>query len=451
VPSDTFSYDLFISYAREDRPFARELVKWLRSTQIRVWVDEEQLVPGSRWRAGLQQGIKDSRHLLALLTPAYVTRAWTQREIDLFDLTAAHDERRLLAVELGALPNSQMDQIFEVTQRIQWPSAEFNGDGFWCLHCGLHNLAPGPREEWNRRGRELLARVAPSNIAATSSLDYFLITNPGFKPYRQILTVAFEAAENPKSSLIEHFRTLRELVPPPERDGLLELVRALWAYGFAEAAAMLVITALPNQHRERSPWPFIDLNCQTVADWFLLGTSLTEISTLLKERGTTPKKREHVAEIWFSWAIFTRNWNLLPICAELSSSYVSESLSLLAEAASDRAESFDIVESKFDYGKLATPWNHFHLMWLAVRLNRHDAALLYATKLCSTTSVGEVRTGRFLNRLLHWPLFSELRKQLIPEIEKARRRLKLTSIKASTNFSEELKDLWEYAVSREQA
>jgi hypothetical protein len=254
-----------------------------------------------------------------------------------------------------------------------------------------------------------------------------------FVRYRGMLAIAFEAAYEPKSDLIQYYRTLRELVPPAERKALLGVAHFLWAYGFAEAAATLVIVALPNQHSDRSPWPFIDLNCQIIADWFLLGTSL---------------QGQRVAEIWFSWAIYTKNWNLLPACAKLAPTYISKHLSFLAEAAGNRERPFATVESNFDYGTLATPWNHFHLMWLAVRLNRNDAALLHATKLCSTTSVGEVRTGRFLNRLLHWPLFDDLRKHVFSELEVARERLKLTSTAASLNFSNDIKEVWKYALAR---
>lgn len=41
----------------------------------------------------LQQGLRESQHMLSVLTAAYCTRPWTQRELDLFDLSADHSDR----------------------------------------------------------------------------------------------------------------------------------------------------------------------------------------------------------------------------------------------------------------------------------------------------------------------------------------------------------------------
>ena len=69
-----YSFDVFLSYAYQDASFARNLVEWLRRSGYKVWVDEEQLVPGSQFRAGLQQGLRESRHMVVMLTSDYVNR-----------------------------------------------------------------------------------------------------------------------------------------------------------------------------------------------------------------------------------------------------------------------------------------------------------------------------------------------------------------------------------------
>src|SRR6266446_1478302 len=109
-----YSFDIFVSYAHADIEFARKLVNWIRISGFRVWFDEEQLVPGSRFRAGLQQGLRESQHLVTILTSSYITRPWTQRELDLFDLTAEHTDRRVLAIKSGDVDSGPLDQVFLV-------------------------------------------------------------------------------------------------------------------------------------------------------------------------------------------------------------------------------------------------------------------------------------------------------------------------------------------------
>jgi len=73
---EDYSFDVFLSYANTDIEFARQMVDWIRLSGFRVWFDEEQLVPGSRFRSGLQQGLRESQHLVTILTSSYIHRSW---------------------------------------------------------------------------------------------------------------------------------------------------------------------------------------------------------------------------------------------------------------------------------------------------------------------------------------------------------------------------------------
>jgi TIR domain-containing protein len=146
-----YDFDVFLSYAGTDYKLARRFVEWMRCCGIRVWIDEEQLVPASRFRAGLEQGLQESQHMVALLTESYHTRSWTQRELDLFDLDADRSERHVLAIEFGPHPKGSLDQVFLVHQRIKWQSDDFDAEAFWKLHCGLTNTRPGQRDSWAKK------------------------------------------------------------------------------------------------------------------------------------------------------------------------------------------------------------------------------------------------------------------------------------------------------------
>lgn len=218
--STEFPFDVFISYGGENRAFARRLAGWLRNIQVKVWLDEEQLVPGCRWRDSLKQGLRDSRHLVAVLTPEYVSRPWTQRELDLFDLSADHAQRRLLALEMGQVPESPLDQMFEVTQRIKWQNADFDLEAFWCLSCGLRNCAPSPRNTWAERGKALLSEVHPQQIYGEplEPVDYFLFYEPTLVAHRNIIQMAFAHAQGSYSNLQSCVSEVRDLIKSEDRN-----------------------------------------------------------------------------------------------------------------------------------------------------------------------------------------------------------------------------------------
>jgi hypothetical protein len=134
-----FDFNAFVSYAHNDADFARQVVTWLRKSGLGVWFAEEQLIPGSRFRIGLQQGVRESHHLIAVLTRSYIERPWTQRELDLFDLSADQSDRRILALQLDELDLGALDQTFQVHQRIKWDGRAFNAEAYWHLYCGLSN------------------------------------------------------------------------------------------------------------------------------------------------------------------------------------------------------------------------------------------------------------------------------------------------------------------------
>jgi hypothetical protein len=270
-------------------------------------------------------------------------------------------------------------------------------------------------------------------LVAKSPVDYFLDRERTFAFDREILEVAFESCSCDDKNLATFLTRARRLIPPNREPHLLNLVRRLWAHGFAEPAALLALAVLPHSHPERSSWPFLDLGCQAIADFFLLPQAIN---------------RPTRAEIWLAWGIYTQSWDKLPTLAQLAPSYIAQDFLRLATAATTRDRSFREFEATFDYGRMIAPWNHFNLAWLATRLGDRDAALAHLEKLCTSSEFGEVRTGRFLNRLVHWPIFKDISQQIRSQIESARARLKLSTIEHSIEYRSKLNELWPRAAER---
>ncbi|UCH97702.1 MAG: toll/interleukin-1 receptor domain-containing protein [Candidatus Aminicenantes bacterium] len=73
-------YDVFVSYAREDIDFARELVRALKAKNISVWYDQGELRFGDNILRSLEDGLERSDFFLLLLSPEYFNKQWTQFE-----------------------------------------------------------------------------------------------------------------------------------------------------------------------------------------------------------------------------------------------------------------------------------------------------------------------------------------------------------------------------------
>ena len=75
-------YDVFLSYATEDREWCEQLAERLRSAGVRVWFDAWRLQPGDHVDARLNEGLEKSRKLVAVWSKSYFRedKHWTLAE-----------------------------------------------------------------------------------------------------------------------------------------------------------------------------------------------------------------------------------------------------------------------------------------------------------------------------------------------------------------------------------
>jgi hypothetical protein len=71
---------VFISYARKDRPWADWLAERLTQHGFQIWTDATSVPTGESFIAELNKMIEKSDVVLAILSPSYFQSAWCQHE-----------------------------------------------------------------------------------------------------------------------------------------------------------------------------------------------------------------------------------------------------------------------------------------------------------------------------------------------------------------------------------
>ncbi|WP_250393214.1 toll/interleukin-1 receptor domain-containing protein [Escherichia coli] len=92
-------HDVFISHASEDKDdFVRSLANSLISHGLNVWYDEMTLRIGDSLRQKIDKGLANSRVGLVVLSPAFISKGWTNYELDGIVTRAISGEQILLPI-----------------------------------------------------------------------------------------------------------------------------------------------------------------------------------------------------------------------------------------------------------------------------------------------------------------------------------------------------------------
>jgi hypothetical protein len=92
-------WDLFICHASEDKEdFVRPLAYALQELGFRIWYDEFALTLGHSIRRSIERGLAESRYGLVVLSPAFLKKEWSQRELDALVAKETNGTRVILPV-----------------------------------------------------------------------------------------------------------------------------------------------------------------------------------------------------------------------------------------------------------------------------------------------------------------------------------------------------------------
>ncbi len=97
-------FQVFLSHNSQDKPTVRELARCLEDRGIRVWLDEEQLIPGRNWQPLLEDGIRRSR-TGAVLVGKDGLGPWVNQEMQALLRQAVASHKPVIPVLLPGAPS----------------------------------------------------------------------------------------------------------------------------------------------------------------------------------------------------------------------------------------------------------------------------------------------------------------------------------------------------------
>ncbi len=105
----------FISYSRADADQQRKIISELRGRGVNVWVDTENLVPGTpAWEREIERSIRGAIGIIVLLSPDSNNSEWVRREISF----AEENDKRIFPVLIHGDENDSVPLRLSSHQRV---------------------------------------------------------------------------------------------------------------------------------------------------------------------------------------------------------------------------------------------------------------------------------------------------------------------------------------------
>lgn len=95
------NYDAFLSYASENEKLANEIVGGLKSKGFNIWYAPLNLSVGDKLLDSLEEGMKISSNSILLISKEYLSKPWTNFEMDIIMRNHIERGKKVLPLWLG--------------------------------------------------------------------------------------------------------------------------------------------------------------------------------------------------------------------------------------------------------------------------------------------------------------------------------------------------------------
>lgn len=103
---------VFLSYGHHDRPFVRFLANDIRANQVKLWVDELEILPGDSLIGKISEGLADSHFVVACLSQTSVQSQWVRTELEIAATRGIRQKRAVVLPLLIGIVDSGHIPVF---------------------------------------------------------------------------------------------------------------------------------------------------------------------------------------------------------------------------------------------------------------------------------------------------------------------------------------------------
>ena len=150
------AFEVFLSHNSQDKPAVRALAVLLAEHGIRVWLDEEQLIPGRPWQPLLEEGIRESA-TGAVLVGADGLGPWENEEMQALLHLAVEEKKPVIPVLLPGAPGKPDLPLFLRSRGWVDLRAGFGTEGMDKLIWGITGEHPGRKRVPSRASEPVIA------------------------------------------------------------------------------------------------------------------------------------------------------------------------------------------------------------------------------------------------------------------------------------------------------
>lgn len=102
------AHDIFVSYSREDSKLVDEVVEHLRTFDLDIWRDRQEMVLGERIREKILKGIQSSSVVLVFISRHSVESPWVLGELDTAMMLEMSGDTKVVPVFLGRIADEKI-------------------------------------------------------------------------------------------------------------------------------------------------------------------------------------------------------------------------------------------------------------------------------------------------------------------------------------------------------
>lgn len=129
IESGGESHDVFISHASEDKDdIVRPLANALTAQGLKVWYDEFTLRIGDSLRQKIDRGLATSKVGLVVLSPSFISKGWTNYELDGIVTRTVSGEQILLPIWHNITKQQVIDDSPSLADKVARSTATYTID-----------------------------------------------------------------------------------------------------------------------------------------------------------------------------------------------------------------------------------------------------------------------------------------------------------------------------------